>query len=560
MKKKNLSILIILAEIIFISYYTVISIRSQERPHLAAKQHEEAAAIRNSGKGSVFGKILLVESYFHEGSTVVLRSDRMELTARTNEKGEYRFIMVPAGIYRLLAKADKYSSAIKESIAVGKNSSVKLGNIVLKPAYDSVYPEIVRSKPKRGAKYVQIPNTLGMGGLDAGTTMLYLSFDFTKPMNKSSVEKAVIFTPFTWRTFSWVGDRRLLIKCDSLAKENPLKPATEYKIEFSEGAAAIDGEKLVKIEPFVFTTGGLKAVASTPAANSKSHSPVNTNFEFFFNFPLEESSVNGTNISIFPGIQGKISLKKDKGNIIIFTADSILPAATACAVTFKKELRTRSGEKLGTDMRINFTTEPLKVYDSWPKEGDNNIKTSGFPYIFFNSKVSKESAAKAISLEPEVATEFVWKKDAANTEYCILKHKQYYNANTEYTVRIADSLTDLYGKKLSKAYKFNFKTEPCKVFRMDPAEESRKLQVNEGIKIYFNALMNQKVTENYITLEPREDITFIWSTLDNYDIVSIEAKNGWKPRSSYTVKISKAAKGKNGKSLSRDFKSVFSVN
>jgi hypothetical protein len=95
---------------------------------------------------------------------------------------------------------------------------------------------------------------------------------------------------------------------------------------------------------------------------------------------------------------------------------------------------------------------------------------------------------------------------------------------------------------------------------MDPAEESRKLQVNEGIKIYFNALMNQKVTENYITLEPREDTTFIWSTLDNYDIVSIEAKNGWKPRSSYTVKISKAAKGKNGKSLSRDFKSVFSVN
>ncbi|OGF47917.1 MAG: hypothetical protein A2452_09455 [Candidatus Firestonebacteria bacterium RIFOXYC2_FULL_39_67] len=511
-----------------------------------------------SETGSISGRALLEESYYHEGSTVIIRQDKVEIAVKTNEKGEFSFMMVPVGSYKLLAKAEEYYPVAKEGVKVEKNKNQKLGDIILKPDFDTAYPRITRSKPERGALDVQIPNTFGISELEAGNTNMFMAFDFSKPMDKDSVEKAVIITPVVRFSVSWVGSRRLIVKCDTLAEENPIKPNTQYKVSFKEGAVAIDGKKLVKAEPFTFTTGGMKFIGSVPA-DSKLHSPSNRSLEFYFNFPVDKNSVTPSNIIVYPGLKGRLLLKDNKENQISFTAEKFLPSDTAFTVTLKKDLKGGTGGTLGADVIVNFTTEPLKVMTTWPKDEEKNILTSGFPYVFFNSNVKKETVEKAISLKPDITAELVWKIDDTNIEYCIMKHKPYFNVSTEYTINIADSVVDLYDKKLKEPYKFKFKTESCRVSYMQPGEGSMNVDPKSGIKIIFNTVMNHEETEKFVSIEPKTEVVFLWSSPDNYDILNIEAKNGWEPHSSYIFRVAKVAQGKNGESLIKDFKGVIYI-
>ena len=251
--------------------------------------------------------------------------------------------------------------------------------------------------------------------------------------------------------------------------------------------------------------------------------------------------------------------KDNKENQISFTAEKFLPSDTAFTVTLKKDLKGGTGGTLGADVIVNFTTEPLKVMTTWPKDEEKNILTSGFPYVFFNSNVKKETVEKAISLKPDITAELVWKIDDTNIEYCIMKHKPYFNVSTEYTINIADSVVDLYDKKLKEPYKFKFKTESCRVSYMQPGEGSMNVDPKSGIKIIFNTVMNHEETEKFVSIEPKTEVVFLWSSPDNYDILNIEAKNGWEPHSSYIFRVAKVAQGKNGESLIKDFKGVIYI-
>ena len=508
--------------------------------------------------GSLSGRVLLEESFFHEGTTVILTRNSVEIPAKTNEKGEFSFAMIPTGTYKLLAKAEEYYPVTKEGVSVGKNSNIKLGDIVLKPNFDVAYPRITRSKPERGAVDVQVPNNFGISGLEAGNTNLFVVFDFSKPMEKDTVEKAIVILPYMRHSFSWIGVRRLVMKCDTAADENPLKPDTQYKIEFKESAVAIDGKKLVKHEPFVFTTGGLKFMGSSPAGG-KLHPPSDKSLQFYFNFPVDKTAVTAANFVLAPAIKGRLALRDNKDNQINFTADKFFPTDTNFTVTLKKDIKARGGETLGTDVAVKFATEPLKVMTTWPKDDEKNILTSGFPYVFFNSNVKKESVEKAISIKPEITAELVWKIDDTNIEYCILKHKPYFNVSTDYVINISDDVTDLYDKKLKEPHKFRFKTESCRVSYMQPPEGSMNVEPKAEIKIIFNTIMNHQETEKYVSIEPKKDVVFLWSSPDNYDILNIEAKNGWEPHTSYVFRVAKAAKGKNGESLVKDFKGVIYI-
>jgi len=179
--------------------------------------------------------------------------------------------------------------------------------------------------------------------------------------------------------------------------------------------------------------------------------------------------------------------------------------------------------------------------------------------VFFNSNVKKETVEKAISIKPDITAELVWKIDDTNIEYCILKHKPYFNVSTEYIINIADTVTDLYDKKLIEPYKFKFKTESCRVSYLQPIEGSMNVEPNAEVKIIFNTIMNHEETEKHVSIDPKTDVVFLWSSPDNYDILSITPKKGWEPHSSCIFRVSKAAKGKNGEGLIKDYKGLIYI-
>ena len=509
--------------------------------------------------GNISGYVLLEGTAFHEGIFVTLKKDGVEYKVKTGEKGDYNFQSFPYGIYKMTVKAEDYLPFSQDGIVLEKNSNLKLPDILLKPDYDAIYPRLIRSKPERGAGTVEVPNTFGISGVEASKTCLYLSFDFSKPMNKTSVEKALIITPFIKKTANWAGSGRLILKCDSLAPADALKPNTEYRVIFLDGAVSLDGKKLVKPESFTFLTGGLRFINSIPASGTKNHTPGGRFLQFNFNFPVDKSSADADNFFIKPEIKARSSKRTSKDNHLDFQAENILPTNTRFEFALKKGIKDLFGGVLEKEETIKFSTEVLRVMTTWPKDGEKSISTSGFPYIFFNSNIKKDMITKVIILTPEIPVEPVWKLDDTGIEYCILKHKTYFNINTEYTVNIAGSITDLYGGKLYKAVKFSFRTESCRVAYMQPAEGSRNIEPGTEIKIVFNSLMNHAETEKFITIEPKKEIVFHWSSPDNYDILNIEAQGGWDPNSAYTFSVSKNATAKSGESLKKDYKGIIYI-
>ncbi|GEM_PF-2106385 len=572
MKKNYLYIGLSAALIIIIAYFSIFSGGAREnagRPAESRKEtvlkdprtgeggriyYQESSKIR--ARGSVSGRALLEESFFHEGITVILQKSGDEFKIITGEKGEYSFLMFPAGIYKLLVMAEGHITFSLDRVVIGKNSNLKLANIVLKPDFDLETPRIIRTKPERETPEVMVPNTFGMSGVDPSKTCLYLAFDFSIPMKKESVEKALLITPPLKKEISWAGTRRLLLKCDTLAGENALRPGTEYKISFLEGAVGIDGKELVKSEPLAFKTSGFRFLSSLPWAGAGNISPSGRLFEFQFNFPLDKEFVNAEYFVIRPELKGKYSRSAVRGNQVNFLAEGLLPVNTGFTLTLKKGIKDIYGGTLEKDTALNFSTEPLRILTFWPKDGEKKISTGGCPYIFFNSRVSKAAAEKAIYLKPELAVEQEWKTDETGLEYCVLKHKNYFDINTEYTVNIAGSLADLYGGKLEKEHKFSFRTESCRVSALQPAEGSREVEPAAEIKIIFNTLMDRQVTEKNVSVEPKRDIVFHWSSQENYDILGIEAKGGWEPRSNCVIKVLKEARAQKGAGLAMDFKGV----
>jgi len=62
-----------------------------------------------------------------------------------------------------------------------------------------------------------------------------------------------------------------------------------------------------------------------------------------------------------------------------------------------------------------------------------------------------------------------------------------------------------------------------------------------------------------VSVEPKRDIVFHWSSQENYDILGIEAKGGWEPRSNCVIKVLKEARAQKGAGLARDFKGVIYI-
>ena len=413
-------------------------------------------------------------------------------------------------------------------------------------------PMILGNKPERGAFGVKVPNNFGMKELNPGNTKLFLTYEFSEPMDKTSVEKGLVITPFVSRSYSWLENRKLIVKFDSLAAENPLKPATLYTLDFKFGFAAGVGRKLVKTEPFTFTTGGLEFTGSFPGY-SKAQALSNNSFELYFNFPVDKSSVSSSNISIYPEIKGRLTVNEILKNQIIFTAENMLPSDTSFTVTVKKDLKAEKGAAIGRESITKFYTEPLRILTTWPKNGEKNIKTGAFPYVFFNGNVMKKTFEKATVFDPPVAADFVWKADDNGVEYCIIKPKMHFNIDTEYTLNIAGSVADSYDKKIKQPCKLKFTTESCRVSSLEPFDGSVNVDPKSEIKIIFNTPMNHEETEKHISIEPKAEVVFLWRLADNYDILIIQPKKSWQRHFGYIIKVGKDAGAKSGEKLKKEF-------
>ena len=138
-----------------------------------------------------------------------------------------------------------------------------------------------------------------------------------------------------------------------------------------------------------------------------------------------------------------------------FIPDVLLATNTQYTVGISINAKDIYGTSLGQQFTLNFTTEPLTITYTTPKNGATYIDINTAIGINFNTNVNQADAEDAFSISPAVTGSFMW-IDLAKFTYFPDSNL---TADTWYTVTINTSCKDSYGKSLPTAYSFSFKTK-----------------------------------------------------------------------------------------------------
>ena len=160
----------------------------------------------------------------------------------------------------------------------------KVKNISLSQLTLELKPRIINTKPENNS-LVDVPQIWEEDGENV-QTQLYIVVDFSKDMDKESVEKSINVFPSLGYIIEWKGNIRLLLKVNTLGAIDLLKLNTKYKVTLGEKICSIEGYKLGMPYSFEFTTGKLKVIATNPENKTQSHAPADCNLSIIFNAQL----------------------------------------------------------------------------------------------------------------------------------------------------------------------------------------------------------------------------------------------------------------------------------
>ncbi len=229
----------------------------------------------------------------------------------------------------------------------------------------------------------------------------------------------------------------------------PVVPAAQKAAEAAVKPAAEDGKH------------SLRVVSTKPTQNYKDHSPLEKNVVLNFSSPLDAETFKGA-ISVKPEGKIKVVVGEDKSTQVVVTFLDPISSASDFSLIIAKSVKSRSGDELGADFRLNFKTSLFKVAASWPKDGERNVPVKSYPYIFFNASADRVSAGKSIKLSPEAEFELVWREETNGVPYCVLKHTELFKPNTRYVLSVDNTALDKWGDPLIAPFSAVFTTEDLK--------------------------------------------------------------------------------------------------
>ena len=298
----------------------------------------------------------------------------------------------------------------------------------------------------------------------------YVSITFNQPMvpvgtvtQVSAQNVPVTISPDVAGTWQWIGTRTLRFDAASDAFDR-LPMATTFTVTVPAGTESAAGGSLAQEQSFEFATPPPKVVTLSPQGDQILRDQI---FLVEFDQRIDPSDVLET-------IHVKAS--GDDVDVRLATADEIAADETAAAMTLRAEdgrwLAFRSDNELPSDAAITITVGPgtpsaegpatttetqtfagrtyaaLKVVRS-SCAYDNQCPPGSQLYIEFNnvldiSNNGNASDADAVKVTPDLAGLSV------SVNYTTVQVSGATQPNTDYTITIPGSFTDIYGQTLGK--------------------------------------------------------------------------------------------------------------
>lgn len=348
--------------------------------------------------------------------------------------GYFALDNIQAGSYRLRIVAEGYDT-FSTIISLQKGLSYEFGNLLLAlrtKKFDDSIPSIYDHYPQKNAEVIYLPRDQ----YNVGSSRLFVSVSFDRPMDRKSVEKAFSINPsvdggyFVWfqntRTFtpvvsqnvSWDGGTYLEDKASTpsfsssvrtvldtftpTAEISSFETVKSFTYYFPNAGCFTDTTYTIKIARTAVDTAGValdsalqfsfKTVQSAIVYSDIETIPHNgddwvdvicaNGISITFPKRMNQKSVE-EHLHINLGTK-PVFLWKNYNVLTLYTGGIFIPDTTY-EITFDSVTLDLGGNILGSEKIISFKTAPLSVLSTSPAKGQLGVNSGTNIQINFNS-------------------------------------------------------------------------------------------------------------------------------------------------------------------------------
>lgn len=263
----------------------------------------------------------------------------------------------------------------------------------------------------------------------------------------------------------------------------------------------------------------------------------------------KESVIDGFSIS--PAIQGSFDWK-DKpgyyGTVLEFNPAYNLLPGTAYIIELDTQVQDTAGNHLTQPFSFSFTTVGVGIERFSPPDGQTDVGTDIYIYIYFTTVMNRQSVEDAFSIDPPTSGSFEWDESPKSRKKVLegsadrlwFKPDGFLKTSTLYTVTLDTTAQDTSGVGISESLQFSFTTEDLRIRSTYPRDGYTGLRTTSRISVCFNTMINKASAEEAFSTSPPVVGDFIWrQDLTCFDFVS---RSGYlAANTTYQVKIDTTA-------------------
>jgi hypothetical protein len=283
-----------------------------------------------------------------------------------------------------------------------------------------------------------------------------MSIAFNTYMNVESVNSAFSMVDSQQKAvtgeISWHGQNQM-----DFAPHSALALNEKYSVKVDSTASDIHGAKLAEPYQASFTTEPL-TVRSSPGNGETWVSPL-TEIQLSFNADMIMQSTNSAFRMVdSEGNQVTGNLVWSSQSQLEFDPHVALAAEKKYTALLDTSARSVQGDRLSERYQFSFTTQPIMIVDTSPRDGETWVPLILQILVAFNTDMDMESVMSAFEMvdsqQKAVDGDFIMYQGT----WIAFHPNSALTPGETYTVSIGGSAADLHGMPLGTSYSFWFKT------------------------------------------------------------------------------------------------------
>jgi len=420
-----------------------------------------------------YGKIVgIVVEKDSQAKVYVRQALFIDSTSIDPQNGAFEIDSLQAGNYDVLIIAPGYGTFKSSNVFVFANSVAYVGKISLPRLPDLIHSHFPDNQ-------AEIPIS--------SYTTLSIIINFTRPMDRQSVQNAFATVPASEGTFHWsqsiynpnqwwywdrwAGNEPAIpvelpaeistfthIRCmQYVMRKADTVPDVNYTVILSTIACDSAGNPLSFPLEFSFRTiesTYTQTSILTDPENGAENVGLSNNHSIYIMFPkrMNERSVEQA-ISMIPNTD-VIFLWPAPTKLKIYTGGP-LKADTTYIITIDTTAHDLDGVHLTEPFRSLFSTEPVRITGSNPQNGEVFVELQPKIYLYFNTYMIASTLPGAFTITPSVNGTFNWE---SNSRVYFLPN-QNLQPYTKYKIEVKTTVKDYWSTPLKEPYSFSFATK-----------------------------------------------------------------------------------------------------